>query len=735
MALKILSLNVRGLGEVIKRRSIFNYYRTRGDIICLQETHTSPEVEVAWTAEWRGDILFSHGTNKARGICVLMPKGMLKETYNRFIDKDGQIIKFEIKVNDVPLLICAIYAPNEDKPHFFAKIAELCRSQPENIMLIGDFNLVMDNNLDRIGPTQNKPKSTQVLKQTMEELILCNAYRVMYPDNRRYSWYRLRPKLSASRIDYAIMSQGLMSNCENCGYITGIHSDHLAFFCFLLIRQNPRGKGYWKLNTTYLRNTDYIEMINEESSSLTANMQLDIVKKWEYMKYRVREITRQYSKEKISEREIIIAQLSEKVNSLETEMNEEDQDLLIKTKTDLEEMLMEKAKSCIFRSKCAYYELGERPTSYFFGIKKSKYNARTCHAVYDETSQKTVTDTEGILKLQYEFYTDLYSRDESVHFNLNNEYNICISEEIKLMQQSEILSEEVAQAIKGLPNNKTTGNDGIPIDFCKVFWSKLKPMYMELIDEVYKRKELHNTALSGVINLILKKQNTKMLKLMRPITLLNSDYKILEKVIANRIEPGLDEIINEDQRGFQKNRQICSNIRMIFELIKHTEDEDLDAMILSLDFMKCFDRIEFDALFGALKFFGIAEKIIDWTKILYKNFKANTQNNGFFSKQIKIGRGLHQGGPCSSIYFLICAEMMALLLRNDVNIKGIWVKEIKNLLGQYADDADIYLLKNKKSLDSVFLCLERFRSISGFTVNYDKTKIMRIGSLKNSIIQ
>ena len=124
--------------------------------------------------------------------------------------------------------------------------------------------------------------------------------------------------------------------------------------------------------------------------------------------------------------------------------------------------------------------------------------------------------------------------------------------------------------------------------------------------------------------------------------------------------------------------------------------------------------------------------MIEWVRILYTDFCANTMNNGHFSKRFPINRGVHQGGPCSSLLFLVCAELLALLLKNDEEVKGIPVDEILKLLGQYADDADIYLLKNQKSLDTVFTILERFRQLSGFTLNYDKTTILRIGSLKKS---
>ena len=137
-------------------------------------------------------------------------------------------------------------------------------------------------------------------------------------------------------------------------------------------------------------------------------------------------------------------------------------------------------------------------------------------------------------------------------------------------------------------------------------------------------------------------------------------------------------------------------------------------------------------MFGALTFFGIPNYLVEWSKILYTGFEACTQNNRHFSRRFNINKGVHQGGPCSSFYFLLCAEIMAILIRKDHNIKGIPVNDILNSLGQYADDEDIFSLFNKKSYTSIFQNLERFRAISGFTLNYDKTSVFRIGSLKNT---
>ena len=417
---------------------------------------------------------------------------------------------------------------------------------------------------------------------------------------------------------------------------------------------------------------------------------------------------------------------------MELQLNSADLDLLQKTKLDLQEFCNQKAESNIFRSKVNFYELGEKPSSYYLSMERARFNARTCNALFDEEGN-LISDTNGILKLQQKFYSALYSRDTEVAFIIENESPVKVPENISEQQNMQFTIEDIGMAVLQLPNNKTCGNDGIPIDFYKVFWSKIKHIYYELVLEIFKKQHFHDSALLGVINLIPKAtKDTRYLKFLRPISLLSSDYKIIKKAMANKIEPALEHIIDKDQRGFQKNRRISSNIRMIFELIQHSEKENLDNIILQLDFEKCFDKIEFDILFKSLHYFGFPDIVQTWTKILFTDFRAMTQNNGHFSEVFKITRGLHQGGPCSSLYFLICAEIMAILLRQNPNIEGILVNQIKNLLGQYADDADVYLRNRQKSLDTVFEVLENFRRISGFCVNYDKTTILRIGSLKNT---
>ena len=194
--------------------------------------------------------------------------------------------------------------------------------------------------------------------------------------------------------------------------------------------------------------------------------------------------------------------------------------------------------------------------------------------------------------------------------------------------------------------------------------------------------------------------------------------------------PALEIIINEDQKGFIPNRRIACNIRKIMDVISLCEDP---ALILQIDFQKAFDRCEHTAVLNSMHFFGFPEIMVKWIEVLYKNFEVKIQNNGNFSGAIKIECSVHQGGAASAAIFICIAELLAISVRSDGNIRGAFINDVMNLLNQYADDTDMCLDgSNGESLRQVFKKLEWFRMQSGCQVNYDKTTIYRTGSLKHS---
>ena len=223
-------------------------------------------------------------------MCILAPKGSRQLCSNIFYDNAGRIIKLELSLFNCNLTLCNIYAPNKECPNFFQEIHKMLETSTEHIVLIGDFNLVMNPSVDRIGSLHNKFKAKDVIDDLCEEYNLVEIWRIKNMNERRYSWYKSKPNLCASRIDFALISQGWIDKCENTGYMTGMFSDHLAFYLFLKPHKNERGSGYWKLNVSHLQNKQYIDHMNNcLDIILQSYNEDDILKKWEYLKYKVRE--------------------------------------------------------------------------------------------------------------------------------------------------------------------------------------------------------------------------------------------------------------------------------------------------------------------------------------------------------------------------------------------------------------------------------------------------------------
>ena len=137
-----------GLRDIHKRRTIFDFYRKKADVICLQETHFEQNDEQIIRNEWSTDIVFSHGTTNSKGVCILFPRDKFYVLNNVKNDQDGRVVVCEINIAGNPIVIGNIYAPNQDDPHFFVNVFKMFENFLENKIIVGDYNLVMDTKMD-----------------------------------------------------------------------------------------------------------------------------------------------------------------------------------------------------------------------------------------------------------------------------------------------------------------------------------------------------------------------------------------------------------------------------------------------------------------------------------------------------------------------------------------------------------------------------------------------------------
>ena len=284
-----------------------------------------------------------------------------------------------------------------------------------------------------------------------------------------------------------------------------------------------------------------------------------------------------------------------------------------------------------------------------------------------------------------------------------------------------------------MSNNKSPGSDGFSSEFLKMFWKELGHFIVRSLNYGYDCGELSITQKQGIITCIPKEGKPRQyMKNWRPISLLNVIYKIASAAIANRVKPLLQNIISSDQTGFVPGRYIGENTRLIYDLLNYTEEHNIPGTLLIIDFEKAFDSVSWDFIDRTLQFFNFGTSFRRWISVFQKGSISAVTQAGFLSPFFPLGRGCRQGDPISSYIFLLCAEILAVKIKNNRNIRGITISDTEYKITQYADDTSVILDGTERSLKEAITEINAFYKLSGLKMNLSKTQITWIGSKKYS---
>ena len=216
------------------------------------------------------------------------------------------------------------------------------------------------------------------------------------------------------------------------------------------------------------------------------------------------------------------------------------------------------------------------------------------------------------------------------------------------------------------------------------------------------------------------------------MSLLNVDYKLIAKCRAHRFKDKLPKLINPAQTGSVKGRYIGENIVKILDILNYTQEHEIPAILMTIDFEKAFDNVSWQFTEMCLKRLNFGDEIVKWVKILYTSIKCRVANNGWATDFFEPTQGVRQGCPLSPYLFILVVEFLGNHIRSNKKIKGIKIKDGISLIYQFADDTNLTLEFDLESLLEVEKTFSKFQRVSGLKVNYDKTEILRIGSLRHS---
>ena len=149
--------------------------------------------------------------------------------------------------------------------------------------------------------------------------------------------------------------------------------------------------------------------------------------------------------------------------------------------------------------------------------------------------------------------------------------------------------------------------------------------------------QLSESQRRGLLSLIPKaRKDLRYLKSWRPVSLLATDYKILAKALATKLQQVISTLVNSDQVGYITDRYIGENKRIIDNIISFSSLNKLPDVLMLVIFEKAFDTIEWPFLIESLKAF----KFINWLNLLYTNILSCVSNNGFQSEYFSLSRGI-----------------------------------------------------------------------------------------------
>lgn len=771
--LKIYSYNLNGIKDFKKSKRIINKFqrlsksdRSTSTIICLQETHLVDSEIRSFNLKWRFESLHSVSTDSTRGVAVLWLQHQWDGLKATKIDSEGRICSVTLEKGGINYTFTSVYSPNlsSNSAVDFVTLLNQHHNHIKNdfsdtqTYIAGDFNYTTDNRdyvKRSVGVTEQRVRTE--MAQLCTDLGLIDTFRVIH-HNGGHTWgHKKQRGVRLSRLDRVFAPISRRANIVESIVVPDFDdSDHSLLSTKLTI-EDPilRGPGYYKIHPSILHdsnNLDIIKIAIDNAIHSSAHF-TDKSLRWDFVKCMIR-----------TECMALQTKLRRNMNELQDAENELNQLILNRPKYDLTssspcphmlgilnneiERLTNKVGALratesdriILNSRAKWAEEGEKSNKYFLNLEaKQKSKTVISKLVFEG---QALTDTKQILQHSFEYYKRLYSQDETQQ---SSEEGSFLTDLPQVMEHDRneldkaITIDDLILALK-TSNDSTPGVDGIPYSLYKCFKSTLMPLLLDSWSHCVTNNTMSEEMRTSLITLIPKphKDPTNIGNL-RPISLTNTDIKLITKALTNKINKVLPYLIHESQSGYIPGRQIHDNLNIIEYAQNVIKQNSASAYLVSLDARKAFDSVNHTYMAKVLESYGFGESFINTVKLLYKNLKASVIINGFRSACFDLEVGVKQGDALSCALFVLCVDPLIRKIYSNPEIEGVKAtslfshKNIEVKLVAYADDINPILV-NIRSIQLLLATYSEFSSMSGIFLNTDKTEILALGrALPNPI--
>jgi hypothetical protein len=291
--------------------------------------------------------------------------------------------------------------------------------------------------------------------------------------------------------------------------------------------------------------------------------------------------------------------------------------------------------------------------------------------------------------------------------------------------------QEIKAVIFELNNQKAPGPDGLPALFYKKYWDIVGTTVIEAIQSFFRSGQLLKEVNNSLIVLIPKVKSPSSVNHFRPISLCNTVYKTISKLIVSKIRPILDKLISPAQSAFIPNKWIAKNQLIVHELLHSFKRRKVTGgfIALKIDLQKAYDRVNWKFLQAVLTNFGFHGMFINWVMECVSSVSSSILINGGKPKIIFPTRGLRQGDPLSPYLFILCQEVLSRIIDREHMIGNI--KGVKMNMGgpdfthvMFADDLMLFSKASSNEVLSLNSCLEKYCRWFGQLINKSKSGII-----------
>jgi hypothetical protein len=372
---------------------------------------------------------------------------------------------------------------------------------------------------------------------------------------------------------------------------------------------------------------------------------------------------------------------------------------------------------------------GDRNTKYFHKLTKIKTSTKTITSLQD--GEHVITEQPRIAEHIVSYYKNLFSSNFVLQDSrlVDEVIPHLITDDVNNLLTMLPSADEIKAAVFSLNKDSAPGPDGFGAFFFQHYWDIVHRDVVNAVLEFFTTGWIMPGYNSNIIALLPKTPNALSIDQYRPIAMANFKFKIISKIIADRLATIMPSIVSVEQKGFIHDRNIKDCLCTASEAINLLQNKSFGGnLALKIDITKAFDTLDWNFLIKVLTAFGFNEKFCNWIKVILHSAFLSISINGKSQGYFNCSRGVRQGDPLSPLLFCLAEEVLSRSISLLVSQGRLnQITGTRNCMipshSFYADDLLVFCKGNLSGIRAIKALFDQYALESGQVINTSKSTI------------